>query len=268
LNIDRLIFCILNIYIPLFVLFILILASLKEIKYKAFPNERQKEVKSFMKVFAEEYKETARQLYQFIKNNEEFYQNTLKQWEEYKKFVKRDDKRALDDFHSRYGFSKKNWNIKSGIFLEKLIKKPHKLVPESFPDLQAFLDTYKNDISSFMEGSVNETNNINSITSKLEEMYWNKEKEKNSSKWRHRQEEETKEQYSHRFEDHFTNKEDLSEYLNNQESFKYFGECKTKEEAKMVYRKLTKLYHPDSTTGNEEKFRAVEEEYERYVKSF
>lgn len=46
-------------------------------------------------------------------------------------------------------------------------------------------------------------------------------------------------------------------------TFSFFSTCKTKEEAKTIYKNLVKLYHPDSPTGNKEMFEKIQEEYEK-----
>lgn len=50
----------------------------------------------------------------------------------------------------------------------------------------------------------------------------------------------------------------------NQNKTGYFSECTTKQEAKKKYRELSKKYHPDMPTGDAEKMKQVNIEYERW----
>jgi hypothetical protein len=50
--------------------------------------------------------------------------------------------------------------------------------------------------------------------------------------------------------------------------FNYFKECKTLEDVKKAFRILAKLYHPDMKTGDTEKFKAINNEYEEAFEYF
>ncbi len=50
--------------------------------------------------------------------------------------------------------------------------------------------------------------------------------------------------------------------------FNYFRECKTLEDVKKAFRTLAKLYHPDMKTGDTEKFKAINNEYEEAFEYF
>ncbi|MFA6924687.1 MAG: hypothetical protein WC223_10610 [Bacteroidales bacterium] len=46
---------------------------------------------------------------------------------------------------------------------------------------------------------------------------------------------------------------------------KYFTNCKTPEEAKMLYRKLARELHPDMKSGNKEAFQEMEQQYRNFI---
>lgn len=48
----------------------------------------------------------------------------------------------------------------------------------------------------------------------------------------------------------------------------FFSGCNTKEETEKVYRNLAKIYHPDNSTGVNEMFQKINEEYQEKLKSF
>lgn len=48
----------------------------------------------------------------------------------------------------------------------------------------------------------------------------------------------------------------------------FFENCKTKEEVKDCYRKLVKIYHPDSSVGNAKMFEKIQQEYEDMLKKY
>ena len=48
----------------------------------------------------------------------------------------------------------------------------------------------------------------------------------------------------------------------------YFKDCRTIEEIKKIYRKLSKLYHPDTNNGNDELFKALNNQYSEAIKNY
>lgn len=46
---------------------------------------------------------------------------------------------------------------------------------------------------------------------------------------------------------------------------KYFKNCKTIEEAKLLYKKLAKEFHPDMKGGSKEVFQEMESEYRNFL---
>ena len=48
----------------------------------------------------------------------------------------------------------------------------------------------------------------------------------------------------------------------------YFRDCKTIEDIKSTYRKLSKLYHPDLNAGNDTAFKELNNQYETAIKNY
>ena len=60
-------------------------------------------------------------------------------------------------------------------------------------------------------------------------------------------------------------KRDLEEEDNS--DFNLFAGCKTEEDAAKRFRALSKVYHPDNESGNEEMFKKMKEEYDLFSKN-
>ena len=45
----------------------------------------------------------------------------------------------------------------------------------------------------------------------------------------------------------------------------YFEHCKTLEEAKAIYKKLAKQFHPDMPSGNKEQFHELDNQYREFI---
>ena len=50
--------------------------------------------------------------------------------------------------------------------------------------------------------------------------------------------------------------------------FVFFTHCKTKEQLSRMYKKLSLIYHPDCETGDANKFKEMQAEYERAMKMY
>jgi DnaJ-class molecular chaperone len=57
----------------------------------------------------------------------------------------------------------------------------------------------------------------------------------------------------------------MKEFKQKYYQMKYFTNCKTPEEAKMLYRKLARELHPDMKSGNKEAFQEMEQQYRNFI---
>lgn len=74
-------------------------------------------------------------------------------------------------------------------------------------------------------------------------------------------------------EDNFYSNSFNGAYNNNyeqspQEELSFFQNCHTLDEVKDCYRKLVKIYHPDSSMGNAKMFEIIQQEYENVLKKY
>ncbi len=239
---------------------IVIYLKRKQIQYTFFPTDEQKEIAAYASIIYKQMDACLDDKRYIDKGIQSTVDSEKYLWQKYK--VKRKEFSIFKDYingEKKYG--KELIKAADKYFKIKL----YNLTLAELPILDAVMEEIAEAHKNYVSFLFNKEQEWAAIRAPYEKVYWEKEKAKNSAEWIRKSREDANKQYKNRFKNNFENEESFMKEQKRRSVSKYFGECKTTDQAKMVHRKLSKLYHPDSPTGNAEMFKIVNEEYEIFM---